>query len=39
MYPNEADTRRILMWFQDKLPKPDERPSSGDASTFPIIPH
>lgn len=34
LYPNEADTRKIFMWFQDKLPKPDERPNlAGDDRT------
>jgi uncharacterized coiled-coil DUF342 family protein len=26
LYPNESDTRKILMWLQEKLPKGDERP-------------
>lgn len=30
LYPNEGDTRKLLMWLQDMLPKQDERASKND---------
>lgn len=34
MYPNEADTRKLLMWLQELLPKPDERPATNDRASI-----
>eukprot|EP01121_Diplochlamys_sp_Union-15-3_P021935 TRINITY_DN9162_c0_g1_i1.p1 TRINITY_DN9162_c0_g1~~TRINITY_DN9162_c0_g1_i1.p1 ORF type:complete len:618 (-),score=124.99 TRINITY_DN9162_c0_g1_i1:15-1868(-) len=36
LYTNEADTRKILMWLQERLPKEDEedRPTNGDPMSY-----
>jgi hypothetical protein len=34
LYPNEADTRKVLMWLQELLPKADERPAKNDRASL-----
>lgn len=34
LYPNENDTRKLLMWLQELLPKPDERPATNDRASI-----
>ena len=34
LYPNESDTRKVLMWLQEMMPKADERPSKNDRASI-----